>query len=613
MKEKKVSKWMREHKMSIFVIVSAVVMLIGLSYAWLQITLRGEREINIFAAGSLQLELDDTMTNGIRVENAVPITDEEGKAQTAYTFTLTNKGTVDSDYTIYLDDLDLEEGQTRMPDDCIKYQLIKDGKEVSLDLLSTTGENPNRIFETGNITAKKTYQYELRVWIDYDAGNEVMETRFRGQLRIEAVQETPNRLYRKVASKAVLDNEASEFVSASTGINFGEAPSDTNGKGVYTLSSTKDDNYPVHYYRGAVNDNNIKFGGFCWKIVRTTNTGGVKLIYNGTPDASGACTNTTGEATQIGTSKFNENSSSLADVGYMYGTRYEYNVKELPTTGEQWIYGNDVEWDGSKYILKDTISSNTANWATDYKIVATKYHYSCFSTGNSCSEVGYIHYFSNSSPIYYLKLTGGKDIEDAKKEMFTNTNDSIMKQTIDNWYASNMVEYTDKLEDTIWCNDRSIDRGPLKNKDEDSSIITGNNRADYTFFSVDRRNLRTISPSVECTNKNDRFTVSDKIGNGKLTYPVALLTADELTLAGHGWNGYSDSSYLHTDQTNWALSPRYYDYDNARVCVLRSSGNLLNNFVNEPGGVRPTISLGSTATVADGDGTPSNPFTIVMD
>ncbi len=188
MKEKKVSKWMSEHKMSIFVIVSAVVMLIGLSYAWLQLTLRGEREINIFAAGTLQLELDDTMTNGIRVENAVPITDEEGKAQTAYTFTLTNKGTVDSDYTIYLDDLDLEEGQTRMPDDCIKYQLIKDGKEVSLDLLSTTGDNPNRIFETGNIAAKKTYHYELRVWIDYNAGNEVMGTRFRGQLRIEATQ-----------------------------------------------------------------------------------------------------------------------------------------------------------------------------------------------------------------------------------------------------------------------------------------------------------------------------------------------------------------------------------------------------------------------------------------
>ena len=113
----KIAKYLKEHKMSIFVIVSAVVMLIGLSYAWLQLTLRGQREINIFAAGTLQLELDDTMTNGISVENAVPITDEEGKAQTAYTFTLTNKGTVDSDYTIYLDDLDLEEGQTRMSDD----------------------------------------------------------------------------------------------------------------------------------------------------------------------------------------------------------------------------------------------------------------------------------------------------------------------------------------------------------------------------------------------------------------------------------------------------------------------------------------------------------------
>ena len=61
-RSEKMKKWMREHKMSLFVITAAIVMLIGLSYAWLQITLRGEREINIFAAGSLRLVLDDTMT-----------------------------------------------------------------------------------------------------------------------------------------------------------------------------------------------------------------------------------------------------------------------------------------------------------------------------------------------------------------------------------------------------------------------------------------------------------------------------------------------------------------------------------------------------------------------
>jgi len=94
-------KWMREHKMSLFVITAAIVMLLGLSYAWLQITLRGEREINIFAAGSLKLVLDDTMTNGINITEAVPVTDDEGKTLEEYTFTLENTGKVDSDYTIY--------------------------------------------------------------------------------------------------------------------------------------------------------------------------------------------------------------------------------------------------------------------------------------------------------------------------------------------------------------------------------------------------------------------------------------------------------------------------------------------------------------------------------
>ena len=38
---------------------------------------------------------------------------------------------------------------------------------------------------------------------------------------------------------------------------------------------------PVYYYKGNVQNNNVLFGGFCWKIVRTTETGGVKIVYNG--------------------------------------------------------------------------------------------------------------------------------------------------------------------------------------------------------------------------------------------------------------------------------------------------------------------------------------------
>ena len=98
---------------------------------------------------------------------------------------------------------------------------------------------------------------------------------------------TVQTLYNIVEKQASLDNTKSEFVSGSSGINFGAAPSDTNGKGVYTIASTKDYEYPVHYFRGEVTNNNVKFANFCWKIVRTTKTGGVKLVYNGFPNSNG--------------------------------------------------------------------------------------------------------------------------------------------------------------------------------------------------------------------------------------------------------------------------------------------------------------------------------------
>ena len=114
----------------------------------------------------------------------------------------------------------------------------------------------------------------------------------------------PNSLYeilvnrnKDMDGRMVLDNQASTYVSASTGIDFNVAPSDTNGKGVYVRNGTESDAYPVYYYRGAVTNNNVIFGGFCWKIVRTTESGGIKLIYNGTP-TDGTCNNT-GEASQI--------------------------------------------------------------------------------------------------------------------------------------------------------------------------------------------------------------------------------------------------------------------------------------------------------------------------
>ena len=124
------------------------------------------------------------------------------------------------------------------------------------------------------------------------------------ECQINYVQEEGTGSPRK---RKVLSSVLSSVAESDANINFGAASSDTNGLGVYTLSQTKSSTYPVYYYRGNVTNNNVIFGNFCWKIIRTTNTGGVKLIYNGIPN-NGVC-NATGEAIEIGKSVFNVESS----------------------------------------------------------------------------------------------------------------------------------------------------------------------------------------------------------------------------------------------------------------------------------------------------------------
>ena len=686
---------------------------------------------------------------------------------------------------------------------------------------------------------------------------------------------------------------ADSSVGLDTNVDFDYAPTDANS-GVYTIASTASDTYPVHYYRGNIKNNNILFAGFCWKMVRTTSTGGVKLIYNGTPkdyydssipisqdkyinisndttypytydtstnkwistnkthsktgtisfsvaesgtyvlsysvsseanydkayfykngtqigvysgtesgvitlgeltssnviqvkytkDSSGSSgtdsvtfsldkasgnvvksCNNTGADSQIGTSAFNSDYTSPADVGYMYGTRYAYNNHGYPninvlnqlvgsstnyyygtsitysngrytlqnveskswsdnyssltgyytcrttsttcstvyyivgadssyqytlslsggvtdpitktiTLGKgiadngnntytltdtvtvkkvdwytnystyknyymckdltsttcdskylitstdnyiityddtfKYVYGNDVTWDGTKYTLTDTYTS-TNRWSTDRTTLAKKYHYTCLNKTGECTDVYYINYFDSSSTIYYLKLSSGKNIEDAKKEMFTNTTDSTIKKAIDTWYATNMTSYTDKLEDTIFCNDRTLYLGSLAGKDVDA----GSTATSYSYFSANNRIYTHSSPSVECPNENrDGFTVSTSSGgNGKLTYPVGLLTADEVMLAG-GRDASNSNYYLYTGQYYWLLSPSYFTYNYAVGFFILSGGGLSTSRVHYSYGVvhssgeRPSVSLAPGTRITGGDGTVNSPYVI---
>ena len=552
---------------------------------------------------------------------------------------------------------------------------------------------------------------------------------------------------------------ADSSIGLDTDVDFSRAPTDTDS-GVYTIASTASDTYPVHYYRGNIDNNNVLFAGFCWKMLRTTSTGGVKLVYNGKYDEANKCNNT-GEASQIGESKYNENYKSPADIGYMYGTRYTYNSHSmwlslnilnqsyvssssspyyystsiiysngtytlenaeakswsdnysnltgyytcqnssttsstvyyiaatenyyqyvLPlTAGESdpntqiirlgksvidngnntytltdvvtlkkidwytnysayndyyicpdlisttcdskylvsltrnylvqydntfnYVYGNDISWDGEKYTLIDTYTS-TSGWEADRVIAEKKYHYTCLNKTGECSRAYYIHFFGSRAEIYYFPLSSGKNIENIKNEMFSNTNDSAVKKVVDAWYKDNMISYTEKLEDTIWCNDRTLYSGSLAGKDasENTGLYNG-----VSYFSAHDR-IYNYSPSVECPNESrDGFTVStDSGGNGALIYPVGLLTADEAMLAGAN-ESLNCNFYLH--YVKWSLSPgSYSNYNNSSTQFSIGTSLSYDILPYSNIAVNPSVSLAPGAKTTEGIGTADDPYVI---
>ena len=439
---------------------------------------------------------------------------------------------------------------------------------ISVKLKGSTSNNPN-----------------LPVADDYDDGNGV------------------NTLFYQIKSKA----------DKYTRIDFSKQSSEDGTNGIYTTVNTQN-GIPVYYYRGAVDNNHVIFANFCWRIVRTTETGGVKLIYDGVP-SNGECNNT-GDDTVIGKPAFNSKYKSPAYAGYMYGTAYEASVNDITTLTGPIVFGNDATYDASTntYTLNNTYTlTDTSNWSTNYSTVASKYHYTCFNSSTSCQKVNYIYLiYSGDKNAYYFELSDGKKHLDILKEMLddsTNTTNSVVKNFIDTWYQNNMTSYTSQLEDIVFCNDRSYDVSKSGwNKDYSN---TGSEPQLY-FGSVQRAFSRNAS--LICPNINDKFTVSADNGNGALTYPVGMITGEEMAYAGAVIWVQNTTYYLYngSGKYNWTVSPTDFSNNFTTVAMLTGSGRYSASSVIAVGqiGVHPAISLKKGTILSGGSGIATNPYVV---
>ena len=301
--------------------------------------------------------------------------------------------------------------------------------------------------------------------------------------------------------------------------------------------------------------------------------------------------NNTGIDSQIGTSAFNINSNgnSPAYVGYMYNTVYQISYKEMSSQSNI-VFGNSFDYNSNNgtYTLTDT--KTVATWSSGYNTINNN-HYTCMTTGTTCSSIYYV-YYTDSTDAYYITLTGGKSVNDALNEMLyaddVNKNDSTIKAYIDSWYESNIKDkYDNKLEDTVFCNDRRI-------LNLNGWNPNGGDATDYLQF----KNYSTSNQSLVCVNETDRFSVNNP--KAQLNHPIGLLSVPELSLA-----SYRSSHYINDGQTVWLASPAKFDSVSAIVKIVQGTFN-----VGGSGGVRPSVSLKPNTYFSSGDGSFTNPFVI---
>ena len=185
-----------------------------------------------------------------------------------------------------------------------------------------------------------------------------------------------------------------------------------------------------------------------------------------------------------------------------------------------------------------------------------------------------------------------------------NSTSSVIKTTVENWYKATTLE-TDSAtkalvsQNQIFCNDRSP-----------SSTQTAAWTSTGEFIYGARGRLyENKSPILTCPTSSDKFTVNASNGNGTLTYPVGLITADEVAMAGGVFSSGNTSYYLYTNQNYWSGSPDAFNGTLDRAFIVGSDGFLIGLAVTTSLDTRPVISLSSKAKLT-GDGTWNNVFEV---
>ena len=363
----------KKHKrIMIYVMIISLICVVGVSYAFFTAGMSSETSTTVRAdAGTMKITYDGG--NDINLAGIYPKDD----VWATKTITVTGNNTTDAEmyYKLTL----VVDSNTFKTDDPLQYELVSTNTSTNgeiipniskTDITGTSIELGSGHFVKAN-NAKHTYLLKIYYPRKATSQNANQGAAFSAHVEI-------------TSAKAPTVSTLAQTILAKNEV---KAPITTPGAAISTadealLASAEDDYGTSYYFRGAVTNNYVEFANKCWRIVRVSGDGSVKLIlHNDNPtgaanpcdaannSASAAFARYSGETYK---SAFNANYNDNAYVGFKYGTvgagdyaltHANTNKSTILTNLEAWYEKNNLK--NYEKVIADTVWCNDKTNVTD--------------------------------------------------------------------------------------------------------------------------------------------------------------------------------------------------------------------------------------------------------
>ena len=424
------------------------------------------------------------------------------------------------------------------------------------------------------------------------------------------------------------------------------------------------------YFDKCSDKRNVIFGGFCWQVVRSTDFGGLKMVYNGQP-VNGQCNSN--RSNHLGIVGMISDTVDLSVDNYLYGTGFTYDNNSFTLT--------DISTYGAgKYTCVNLTGTCTTLYYVQTIISDTEAAVYGFNLDNvNYATIGQVSYNYNSlrySPpvsvgykldsFYAIELpslsgsikfgtefnyeNGNYVLSGTMNTIGSNysslVNDSNLRYTC--WNSSGTCEelsYVYEIDGTTAYYERLILGQNLDSSigimvasdaiNQTDSIVKMTidnwfkknmlgyaNRLEKAIYCNDRTyeivnngfvNFGIYEPigSLACPSEMDQFMYNEHVysGNSGLTHSVGMITASE-------WYNLGSNSLRNIGLPYWTMTPVGTKNMNAYVGYIATTGDLVNNMndmvytVDSLLGVRPAITLLASDVLVSGDGSENSPWII---